>query len=279
MVIFSKIILLLLTKLIQINSVLVSPQYNKGEFRDPLLDMYYFDNPGINLYFLSYDVENTMFNVVLNQKEEALEVNFKIYTDSETVEEALDYGLKSYFGFDFNIENKNKSLQRYKTDIIICSFDKKDVNCSDYVYDKENNKYIKNENGIISPNYIIPLGFENETLNIIDKQVIRHNNYFGIKFYKKFKKPNEKETLFKWVNDKLKNINHEVFGFYGVTVWEDDDLNQFSQKFPIFYKKIIFENGAGLKSGKIQNFILNEITLSFIKCALIFYVAFFEVDN
>jgi hypothetical protein len=241
--------------------------------------MYYFDNPGINLYFLSYDVENTMFNVVLNQKEEALEVNFKIYTDSETVEEALDYGLKSYFGFDFNIENKNKSLQRYKTDIIICSFDKKDVNCSDYVYDKENNKYIKNENGIISPNYIIPLGFENETLNIIDKQVIRHNNYFGIKFYKKFKKPNEKETLFKWVNDKLKNINHEVFGFYGVTVWEDDDLNQFSQKFPIFYKKIIFENGAGLKSGKIQNFILNEITLSFIKCALIFYVAFFEVDN
>jgi hypothetical protein len=279
MVIFSKIILLLLTKLIQINSVLVSPQYNKGEFRDPLLDMYYFDNPGINLYFLSYDVENTMFNVVLNQKEEALEVNFKIYTDSETVEEALDYGLKSYFGFDFNIENKNKSLQRYKTDIIICSFDKKDVNCSDYVYDKENNKYIKNENSIISPNYIIPLGFENETLNIIDKQVIRHNNYFGIKFYKKFKKPNEKETLFKWVNDKLKNINHEVFGFYGVTVWEDDDLNQFSQKFPIFYKKIIFENGAGLKSGKIQNFILNEITLSFIKCALIFYVAFFEVDN
>ncbi len=279
MAIISKITLIILIKIIQIDSVLVSPEYNKGKFRDPLLDMYYFDNPGINLYFLSYDVENTMFNVVLNQKEETLEVNFKIYTDSETVEEALDYGLKSYFGFDFNIENKNKSLEKYKTDIIICAFDKKDVNCSDYVYDKENNKYKKNENGKISPNYMIPFGFENETLNILDKQVIRHNNYFGIKFNKKFKKPYENETLFIWVNDKLKNINHEVFGFYGVTVWEDDDLNQFSQKFPIFYKKIKFENGAGLKSGKLQNFILNEITLTFIKCALLFYVAFFEVDN
>ena len=129
------IILLLIIELIPIESVLVSPEYNKGEFRDPLLDKYYFDNPGINLYYLSYDIENTMFNIVLNLKE-ILEINFKIYTDSETLEEALDNGCKAYFGFDFNIENKNKSLQRYKTDIIICAFDKKDVNCYDYVYDK-----------------------------------------------------------------------------------------------------------------------------------------------
>ena len=274
----SNILLLLSIKLFQIKSVLVSPEYNKGKFRDPQLDKYYFDNPGINLYYFSYDIENTMFNVVLDLKE-TLEINFKIYTDSETLEEALNNGCKAYFGFDFNIENKNKSLQRYKTDIMICAFDKKDVNCSDYVYDKENNKYKKNENGKISPNYMIPFGFENETLNILDKQVIRHNNYFGIKFNKKFKKPYENETLFIWVNDKLKNINHEVFGFYGVTVWEDDDLNQFSQKFPIFYKKIKFENGAGLKSGKLQNFILNYMTITFVKYAIIFYVTFLEVDN
>ena len=137
----SNILLLLSIKLFQIKSVLVSPEYNKGKFRDPQLDKYYFDNPGINLYYFSYDIENTMFNVVLDLKE-TLEINFKIYTDSETLEEALNNGCKAYFGFDFNIENKNKSLQRYKTDIMICAFDKKDVNCSDYVYDKENNNYI-----------------------------------------------------------------------------------------------------------------------------------------
>ena len=274
----SNILLLLSIKLFQIKSVLVSPEYNKGKFRDPQLDKYYFDNPGINLYYFSYDIENTMFNVVLDLKE-TLEINFKIYTDSETLEEALNNGCKAYFGFDFNIENKNKSLQRYKTDIMICAFDKKDVNCSDYVYDKENNNYIKNENGKISPNDMIPLGFENETLNILDKQVIRHKNYFGIKFNKIFNKSYENETLYIWVNNKPKNISHEVIGFYGVTVWDDDDLNQFSQQFPIFYQKIMFENGSGIKGGWLQNFILNYMTITFVKYAIIFYVTFLEVDN
>ena len=278
MAFISNIILLLTMKLVQIKSVLVSPEFNKGKFRDPQLDKYYCDNPGINLYYFSYDIENTMFNVVLNLKE-TLEINFKIYTDSETLEEALDNGCKAYFGFDLNIENKNKSLQRYKTDIMICAFDKKDVNCSDYVYDKENGKYIKNDNGKISSNYMIPLGFENETLNILDKQVIRHNNYFGIKFNKKFNNPYENETLSMWVNDNAKNISHEVIGFYGVTIWEDDDLNQFSKQFPIFYQKIMFENGSGIKGGKLQNFILNYITITFVKYALFFYVAFLEGDN
>ena len=277
MAFLSNIILLLSIKLIQIKSVLVSPEYNKGKFRDPQLDKYYFDNPGINLYYFSYDIENTMFNVVLDLKE-TLEINFKIYTDSETLEEALDIiGCKVYFGFDFNIENKNKSLQRYKTDIMICAFDKKDVNCSDYVYDKEINKYIKNEDGKISPNYMIPLGFENETINILDKQVLRHRNYFGIKFNKKFNNSCKNETLFTWINNKPKNLRHEVIGFYGVA--DDETLNKFSQQFPIFYQKIMFENGSGIKGGWLQNLILNYITITLLKYALYFYVIFLEVDN
>ena len=111
---------------------------------------------------------------------------------------------------------------------MICIFDKKNVNCFDYVYDKENN-YIKNENGKISPNYMIPLWFENETLNILDKQVIRHKNHFGIKFNKKFNKPYENEKLYILVNNNPKNISHEVNGFYWFTVWDDDNLNKFSQ--------------------------------------------------
>ena len=125
---------------------------------------------------------------------------------------------------------------------------------------------------------MIPLGFENETLNILDKQVIRHKNYFRIKFNKKFKKPYENEALYILVNNKPKNMSHEVIGFYGFIVY-DDDLNQFSQEFPIFYQKIMFENGSTLKGGKLQNFILNYITITFVKYALFFNVAFLEVDD
>ena len=39
------------------------------------------------------------------------------------------------------------------------------------------------------------------------------------------------------------------------------------------------DNGSGIKGGKLQNFILNYITITFVKYALFFYVAFLEVDN
>ena len=54
---------------------------------------------------------------------------------------------------------KNTNGKQYNTYIIICVFDEKDVNCYDYVYDTENDNYIRNNNGSISKNYIIPLGF------------------------------------------------------------------------------------------------------------------------
>ena len=95
----SYIILLLLISIIKIASKLLTPEYNYGKVQDPKKDKYYLDNPGLNLYYFSRDIDNTMFITVLNPNE-TLEVNFKVYTDSETLSEALDSGYKIYFGFD-----------------------------------------------------------------------------------------------------------------------------------------------------------------------------------
>ena len=268
----SIIFLLLALSIVDITSKLISPEYNYGKVQDPRLDKYYFDITGLNLYYFSRDIDNTMFNIVLNPNE-TLEVNFKVYSDSETLSEALDNGYKIYFGFDLNIENPNKALKQYKTDIMICVVDKKDAKCYDYVYNTENNMYLRNDNGKISPNQVIPLGFENVTLNILNKNIIRYQNYYGIKFNKKFTKPYQNETLYIWVNYKQKDIKHEVIGFYGI-FWEDDDLNEFPQQFPIFYDKIMFENGSGLKRDKFKNFLLHFMT--FVKYGLIFYFTFLE---
>ena len=110
-----------------ISPKLISPEYNNGNVQDPKLDKSYLEKKGQNLYYLSRDIDNTMFNIALNPNE-TLEVNFKVYTDSETLSEALDNGYKIYFGFDFNVENMNKSLKQYKTDIMICVVDKKMLN-------------------------------------------------------------------------------------------------------------------------------------------------------
>lgn len=268
----SFIILLLMMLLLDISPKLISPEYNYGNVQDPKLDKYYFDQTGQNLYYFSRDIDNTMFNIVLNPNE-TLEVKFKVYTDSETLSEALDSGYKIYFGFDFNMENPNKALKQYKTDIMICILDKKDVKCYDYVYDIENNNYLRNDNGKISPNQVIPLGFENVTLNILNKNIIRYKNYYGITFNKKFSKPFQNETLYIWVNYMPNDIQHEVIGFYGI-IPEDDDLIEFPQQFPIYYDKINFENGSGLKKDKFKNFLYHFLT--FVKYGLIFYITFLE---
>ena len=253
-----------------ISPKLISPEYNNGNVQDPKLDKSYLEKKGQNLYYLSRDIDNTMFNIALNPNE-TLEVNFKVYTDSETLSEALDNGYKIYFGFDFNVENMNKSLKQYKTDIMICVVDKKDAKCYDYVYDTEKKNYLRNDDGRISPNQMIALGFENITLNLLNKNIIGYKNYYGIKFNKKFTKNYQNETLYIWVNYMPNDIVHEVTGFYGV-IWEDDDLIEFPQQFPIYYDQILFENGSGLKRDEFRNNMLHF--LNFVKYGLIFYFTF-----
>ena len=250
-------------------SRLIQPQYNNGNVQDPNLDKSYTDINGQNLYYLSKGYDKTMYNIVLNPNEnENLEVYFKIYTDSETLIEALENGYKLYFGFDFMIKNTNG--KQYNTDIIICAFDKNDVHCYDYVYDTEKDNYIRNDNGIISKNYLIPLGFENLTLNILTKNVIGYKNYYCIKFNKKFLEPYQNTTLYNWVKFLPNDIIHKVTGFYGL-IGKEDDLIEFSPYFPIYYEKLLFENGAGLKKNTLHNMMK---FLTFLEYGLILYITF-----
>ena len=259
---------LFLLSFLKIYSKLLKPEYNNGEIQDPNIDKSYSENNGLNLYYLVNGYDRTMYNIALNPNE-TLEVTFKIYTDSESLIEALDNGYKLYFGFDLLITNSfNK---RYSTDIIICIFDKKDVKCFDYIYDSENNNYIRNDYGIISKNFIFPLGFSNVTLNILNKNVVGYKNYYCIKFNKIFSEPYQNTTLYKWVKYLQDDIIHKVAGFFGI-IEEEEDLVVFSKALPIFYNKLLFENGAGLKGNKLNDNMMQFIT--FIKYALILYFTF-----
>lgn len=254
--------------IIEVSPKLIAPEYNNGDVQDPNLDKSYSDINGQNLYYLSKGYDKTMYNIVLNPNE-SLEVFFKIYTDSETLIEALENGYKLYFGFDFMIKNRNG--KQYNTDIIICSFDKKDVNCFDYIYDTENDNYIRNINGTISRNEIIPLGFENLTLNILSKNVVGYKNYYCVRFNKKFIEPYQNTTLYNWVKFFPNDIIHKVTGFYGL-IGKEEDLNEFSPNFPIYYEKLLFENGAGLKRNNLHNYMMQLFT--FLEYALILYITF-----
>lgn len=266
---FLKGYLFLMFTSLNISSKLLEPEYNNGNYQDPNLDKTYSNVDGQNLYYLSKGYDKTMYNIVLNPKE-TLEVTLKIYTDSESLIEALDMGGKLYFGFDFMVDNSKD--KKYNTDIIICIFDKVDVNCFDYLYDNENDKYIRNDNGIKSPNKLIPLGFENVTLNILTKNVVEYKNYYCIKFNKKFLEPYQNTTLYNWVKFLPDDIIHYVSGFYGL-IGEEEDLKEFSPRILMYNHKILFENGAGLKKTTPNENIFQLI--SFLKYGLFVLFTFF----
>lgn len=73
--------------------------------------------------------------------------------------------------------------KQYNKDIIICIFDKIDFSCFDYKYNTENEKYIRNDKGTMSKNYIIPLGIENLILNIVTKNAVGYKKYYCVKFF------------------------------------------------------------------------------------------------
>ena len=219
----------------------ITLEYNKEEEQNPDLDKFFPEINGTSFSYSNKGYDKTKSNIILFPNI-TLEVFIKIYTDSETLIEALENGYKLFFGFDFMIHNINS--KEYNTDIIICIFDKKDVNCYDYVYDIRNNKYIRNNN--ISNNYIIPLGFQNLSLNIFTKNVIGYQNYYSINFNKKYMDNYQNYTLNNWLKNKQNNSIHKVIGFYGIAEPEDD-LIEFSRNFPIYYGSEGLNNNLKIK--------------------------------
>ena len=233
----------------------ITSEYNKEEEQNPDLDKTFPEINGTSFSYSTKGYDKTKSTIILFPNI-TLEVYIKIYTDSETLIEALENGYKLFFGFDFMIHNINS--KEYNTDIIICIFDKKDVNCYDYVYDIRNNKYLRNNN--ISNNYMIPLGFQNLSLNIFTKNVIDYQNYYSVNFNKKYLDKYQNYSLNNWIKNKQNNNVDKVIGFYGIAEPEDD-LKEFSRNFPIYYGSKRFYN----------NF--NKIIL-FIEYALICFFTF-----
>ena len=127
---------ILIIMIYKINSGKIKTEYNFGKYQDPEIDKSYNHLLGRNIYFITEEPEKSFYITVLYPSL-TLEVQLKLYTDSTQIIDAFNSGKKIYFGFDLMIDNldiKITNYQNYKTDIIICFFDKNDVNAFPTVF-------------------------------------------------------------------------------------------------------------------------------------------------
>ena len=181
-----KLLILSLISLYNIyKSKLIKPTYNFGNKQNYHIDLLYNHLLGNNLYFFvnTSGTLTSQFSITLYPSL-SLIIKFKIYTSDNQLINALSDGKIIYFGLDLNITNTDITLPDYKTDVIVCAFDKNDAYCSDYVYQKSTGKYLYNNNGIVCKNNLIPLGFDNIQLNILTKNVMEFENYYSVDFIK-----------------------------------------------------------------------------------------------
>ena len=266
---FNYICILFIILINQTNEGTLRTEYNFGNYQDPEIDKSYNHLLGRNVYFVSEATENLekSFYITVVYPSLTLEVELKLYTDSTEIIEAFNQGKKLYFGFDLMIDNidiKVENYDNYKTDIIICFFDKVDVECHDYIYDKENEVYLLNDQGIRLNNNLIPLGFSNENLNFILNNVIEYKNYFSVKFEQPYPPLFDNITMFSWMNYVGSDTGEGVIGFYGI-MDDDMDLNTISIHKPIYYEQHDFYDGAGLPNYEIYlNSDINIYILFFL---------------
>jgi len=230
----------------------IRTEYNFGNQQDPEIDKSYSHLLGRNIYFATDNPEKSLY-ITAVYPSLTLEVDLKLYTDSTQIIDAFNLGKKLYFGFDLMIENldiKVLNYNNYKTDIIICFFDKTDVECHDYIYDKTAEEYLLNDGGIILNNNLIPLGFSNNNLNCILNNVIEYKTYFSVKFEKSYPPLFDNVTMFSWMNYVGSDNGEGVTGFYGIM--EDGmTINTISIDKPIYYERHDFYDGSGLPNSDL----------------------------
>ena len=242
-------------------SATIKSEYNFGFYQNPEIDKLYNHLLGRNIYFITEGENKTMYTCVIYPSL-TLEVTMKMYTSSKTIINAFNNGKKLYFGFDLLIESTDSSLKQYNTDIIICIFDKKTIDCYDYVYNTLTEEYIRNEGGKISYNNLVPLDFDKIELNVIQKNVMDYDNYFDVRFEKKYPALFDNITMFNWINYVAADTGDGVYGFYGI-VPDNDDITVLNEHDCIYIEKRLFGDGDGLPNSKG-----NFITVS--KCKIIF---------
>ena len=243
----SNLMVILIIMIYKINSGKIKTEYNFGKYQDPEIDKSYNHLLGRNIYFITEEPEKSFYITVLYPSL-TLEVALKFYTDSTEIIEAFNEGKQLYFGFDLMIDNidiKVENYNNYRTDIIICFFNKTDVECHDYIYDKIKEEYLLNDNGIKLNNNLIPLGFSNNNLNVILENVIGYKTYFSVKLEKEYPPLFDNKIMFSWMNYVGADTGEGIIGFYGI-MEENMDLNIISKNKPIYYEKHDFYDGAGL---------------------------------
>ena len=257
----------------QINCGKLRTEYNFGNYQDPEIDKSYNHLLGRNIYFLDEDTNSgeKSFYITVIYPSLTLEVELKLYTDSAQIIEAFNEGKKIYFGMDLMVENidiKVENYDNFRTDTIICFFDKTDVECHDYIYDKTSEEYIINDAAIKLNNNLIPIGFSTANLNFILKNVIEYKAYFSIKLEKSYPPLFDNVTMFTWLNYVGSDTGEGIIGFYGIM--EDGmDLNTIASNKPIYYERHDFYDGSGLPNfGEYLNLSFN---FCFIFLFLIFY--------
>ena len=246
----------------QINTGKLRTEYNFGNYQDPEIDKSYNHLLGRNIYFLDEDTNSgeKSFYITVIYPSLTLEVQLKLYTDSTQIIDAFNSGKKIYFGFDLMIDNldiKITNYQNYKTDIIICFFDKNDVECHDYYYEKDNKVYKINDEGTFLNNNLIPLGFSNENLNFIVENVKEYKNYFSVSFEKPYPPLFDNITMFSWLNYVGSDTGEGVIGFYGI-MQDGMTINSISINDPMYYERHDFYDGSGLPNfGEYLNLSFN----------------------
>ena len=237
-------------------------QYNFGYYQNPEIDKSYNHLLGRNIYFITDGDDKTMYTCVIYPYL-TLEVTMKMYTSSKSIINAFNNGEKIYFGFDLLIDNTDSTLRGYSTDIIICIFDKKSIDCYDYVSDDSAKKYLRNDGGKISNNNLVPLGFDNIELNILQENVMDYDNYFCIKFEKKYPELFDNITMFNWINYVAADTGDGVYGFYGI-VPNGDDMTTIDKTSCLYIEKRLFDDGDGLPDSKGNYISVNKSKIIFI---------------
>ena len=248
------IFLLFIKKIITKGNIRTS--YNFGDKQNPEIDKSFNHVLGRNVYFVTEEPERSMYITAIYPSL-TLEVKLKIYTDLNELIEAFNNGKKIYFGFDLLIENTDISVENYNnyhTDIMVCIFDKTDVDCHDYVDNIENEAYELNDGGVILNNNLIPLGFSNIDLNFIQENVIDYKTYFSVKFEKEYPPLFDNITMFNWINYVASDTGDGIIGFYGI-VEDGMDMSTIPHDKPLYLERQDFIDGNGLPE---KSFYLNR---------------------
>lgn len=245
---------IILSLFIQLNIINSQTIYNFVNSQNSEIDKSYNYLPGTNMYFIS-DNNSSLF-ITSVDPDLSLKISMKLYTNNTNFLNFLQSNGNLYFGIDFRIPNTDITIPNYRSDIILCKFNRQNVWCYDYAYNLKDDVYLDNTDSKILKNSLIPIGFNSTDKVILNKNVISYHSYFSISFEKIYSNKFDNLTMFKYFYTNAEMLNAKLTAFYGMEI-ENVSLSPFSLKDSYFYHTERLEDGAGLSNGNF--FIIYNI--------------------